>query len=152
MNPIHVRLRELRDARGWTQVELAERAGVTRATVSRIEGGKVASLDLEVFEKLANALDVHPAILITTEETASIIQREAVSKERLLELLNEALGPVSDGWQFDGPVYQLREPDETGCNWSDSLQLRRGGGGGQPSIAVVARAVQEVRRRYNLAD
>ena len=67
MNPIHVRLRELRDARGWTQGELAERAGVTRATVSRIEGGKVASLDLQVFEKLANALDVHPAVLIDRE-------------------------------------------------------------------------------------
>ncbi len=64
MNPIHVRLRELRDARGWTQLELADRAGVTRATVSRIEGGKVASLDLEVFDKLAKALDVHPAVLI----------------------------------------------------------------------------------------
>ncbi len=64
MNPIYVRLRELRDARGWTQAELAERAEVTRATVSRIEGGKVRSLDLEVFEKLATALDVHPAVLI----------------------------------------------------------------------------------------
>ena len=68
MNPIHVRLRELRDARGWTQDELAEKAGVTRATVSRIEGGKVASLDLEVFEKLADALDVHPAVLIDQKE------------------------------------------------------------------------------------
>ncbi len=64
MNPIYVRLRELRDARGWTQAELAKRAEVTRATVSRIEGGKVRSLDLDVFEKLATALDVHPAVLI----------------------------------------------------------------------------------------
>ena len=68
MNPIYVRLRELRDARGWTQAELAERAEVTRATVSRIEGGKVRSLDLEVFEKLAEALDVHPAVLIDRKE------------------------------------------------------------------------------------
>ena len=58
MNPIYVRLRELRDARGWTQAELAKRAEVTRATVSRIEGGKVRSLDLDVFEKLATALDL----------------------------------------------------------------------------------------------
>ncbi len=64
MNPIYVRLPELRNARGWTQAELAERAEVTRATVSRIEGGKVRSLDLDVFEKLATALDVHPAVLI----------------------------------------------------------------------------------------
>ena len=94
MTPIALRIRELRQAKGWSQAELAQRAGVTQGNVSRIEGGKVASLDLEVFEKLANALDVHPAILITTEETASVIQREAVSKERLLALLNEALGPV----------------------------------------------------------
>ena len=64
MTPISLRIRELRKAKGWSQAELAERAGVTQATVSRIEGEKVASLDLEVFEKLANALDVHPAVLI----------------------------------------------------------------------------------------
>ena len=64
MTPISLRIRELRKAKGWSQAELAERADVTQATVSRIERGKVASLDLEVFEKLADALDVHPAVLI----------------------------------------------------------------------------------------
>ncbi len=68
VNPIHVKLSQLREARGWTQAELAERAGVTRATVSRIEGRKVVSLDLEVFEKLAKALDVHPAVLIDQKQ------------------------------------------------------------------------------------
>ena len=64
MSFIYVRLRETREARGWTQTELAERAKVTRATVSRIENGKVASLDLVVLDKLANALEIHPATLI----------------------------------------------------------------------------------------
>ena len=64
MTPISLRIRERRQAKGWSQAELAQHAGVTQATVSRIEGGKVASLDLEVFEKLADALDVHPALLI----------------------------------------------------------------------------------------
>ena len=64
MSPIYIRLRETRDARGWTQAELAERAKVTRATVSRIETGKVSALDLVVLEKLADALEVHPATLI----------------------------------------------------------------------------------------
>ena len=68
MTPISLRIRELRKAKGWSQAELAERAKVTQATVSRIEGGKVASLDLEVFEKLANALDVHPAVLIDQKQ------------------------------------------------------------------------------------
>ena len=68
LSPIYVRLRETREARGWTQQQLAEKAGVTRATVSRIEGGKVASLDLEVFDKLAKALEVHPSTLIERKD------------------------------------------------------------------------------------
>ena len=68
MTPIHIRIREARESRGWTQEELARRASVTRATVSRIETGKVASLDLDVFEKLATALEVHPAALIEKRE------------------------------------------------------------------------------------
>ena len=68
MTPISLRIRELRKAKGWSQAELAQRADVTQATVSRIEGGKVASLDLEVFEKLAKALDVHPAVLIDQKD------------------------------------------------------------------------------------
>ena len=69
MTPISLRIRELRKAKGWSQAELAQRADVTQATVSRIEGEKVASLDLEVFEKLATALDVHPAVLIDQKES-----------------------------------------------------------------------------------
>ena len=68
MTPISLRIRELRQAKSWSQIELARCAGVTQATVSRIEGGKVASLDLEVFEKLAKALGVHPAVLIDQKE------------------------------------------------------------------------------------
>ena len=65
---IYVRIRETREDRGWTQEELAERAGVTQGTISRIETGKVTSLDLAVFEKLAKALGVHPAALIEERE------------------------------------------------------------------------------------
>lgn len=68
VTPIHIRIREARESRGWTQGELAKRAGITQATVSRIETGKVASLDLDVFEKLAAALEVHPATLIERKD------------------------------------------------------------------------------------
>ena len=34
------RLRELRETRGWSQAELAERLGVSRQTVNAIETGK----------------------------------------------------------------------------------------------------------------
>ncbi|QCO66631.1 helix-turn-helix transcriptional regulator [Luteimonas yindakuii] len=34
------RIRELREARGWSQLELGERLGVSRQTVNAIETGK----------------------------------------------------------------------------------------------------------------
>ena len=229
MNPIQVRLRELRDARGWSQTELAERAGVTRATVSRIEGAKVASLDLQVFEKLARALDVHPSALVDWAETGvpfthcgehyviedstggvasvgtgkqarpsnaqwtvwmcdnegrrmgtvitleaepqddadhgylidrvkarldDIPRRQSVSRDRLIELLNEELACHGE-WpdcRIKGPIYALRKPDATGCNWSDTLQLRRSGTHLWPPVEVMARVITSVRARYNLAD
>lgn len=39
VDALHNRVRELREARGWTQLELAERTGVSRKTVNTIENG-----------------------------------------------------------------------------------------------------------------
>jgi DNA-binding XRE family transcriptional regulator len=59
-----LRVRELREALGLTQAELAERAGVRRATVNRIENAHVTAIDLDVLEKLGDALGVEPSFLI----------------------------------------------------------------------------------------
>jgi transcriptional regulator with XRE-family HTH domain len=67
MSPIGFRVRELREARGWTQTERAKRAGIRRATVNRLENQRVTSIDLTVLEKLAKALDVDPAYLLVKE-------------------------------------------------------------------------------------
>lgn len=64
MGPIRVRLAELRKVRGWSQAQLADRAGVRQATVSNIESGKVKRLDLEILDRLARALEVDPGYLI----------------------------------------------------------------------------------------
>ena len=64
MTPIIMRLREIRKAKGWTQTELATRAGVRQATISSLERGPVKKLDMSVLEKLASALEVDPGYLI----------------------------------------------------------------------------------------
>ena len=64
MTPLVVEIRTLRERRGWTQAELAERADVTRATVNRLENGRPQSIDLKVLEKLGKALGVSPGLLI----------------------------------------------------------------------------------------
>jgi transcriptional regulator with XRE-family HTH domain len=63
--PIYLRLRELRHALGLTQAELATRAGVRRATLSRLENSRVSAVDLVVLEKLAVTLGVEPGFLLS---------------------------------------------------------------------------------------
>jgi transcriptional regulator with XRE-family HTH domain len=75
MSPIYLRVRELREARGWTQVELAERAGLRRPTISAIENEQTKGVDFDVLERLANALGVDPGFLIVRSERARDAQR-----------------------------------------------------------------------------
>jgi transcriptional regulator with XRE-family HTH domain len=61
---IRLRVRELRDARGWTQDELAARSGVARITIARIEAQRTAGIDFAVWERLALAFGMHPVELV----------------------------------------------------------------------------------------
>lgn len=56
-----------RPAKGLTQVELAEKAGLRRATVSEVESGKAKRIDLATLDKLSIALDTDPGLLIVRE-------------------------------------------------------------------------------------
>lgn len=58
------RLRQLRDQRGYSQEELAERAGLHRNYVGGIERGE-RNVALENIVKLARALSVKPSDLFT---------------------------------------------------------------------------------------
>jgi transcriptional regulator with XRE-family HTH domain len=71
MPTIRLRVRELREALGLTQAELAERADVRRATVNRIENAHVTAIDLAVLDRLATALRVEPGFLIVRGEGAT---------------------------------------------------------------------------------
>jgi transcriptional regulator with XRE-family HTH domain len=59
------RLRRQRTRRALTQAELAERAGVTTATVARIERDEIEPR-MTTLRKLAQALEVDPAELVET--------------------------------------------------------------------------------------
>lgn len=51
-------VRAARKAKGWTQAELADKAGLSLPTVSRLEGGKVAGV--KAWGKIAAALGINP--------------------------------------------------------------------------------------------
>ena len=58
MTPIVLRVKQARMQKGWTQAELAKRAGVRRATISQLESGRVQRVNLPVLDKVAKALGV----------------------------------------------------------------------------------------------
>src|SRR5919199_325620 len=61
---VRSRLTILREDRMWTQVRLAEEAGVSPTTVSGIENGKISRPHFGTVRKLAVALEVEPENLL----------------------------------------------------------------------------------------
>ena len=59
------RLRALREERGWSQEEFADRAGLHRTYVSAVERG-VRNPTLSVLERLSKALGVSMTELVQT--------------------------------------------------------------------------------------
>lgn len=59
---------ESRLRKGWTQAELAEKAGIAQANLSNIEKGK-RDFTVSMLFRLAAALDMRPAELIENENT-----------------------------------------------------------------------------------
>jgi transcriptional regulator with XRE-family HTH domain len=57
------RIRELRTARGWTQEEAAEAAGLVVRHYQKVEAGEV-NLTIRTIVRLANAFKLEPASLL----------------------------------------------------------------------------------------
>jgi transcriptional regulator with XRE-family HTH domain len=68
------RVKETREARGWTQAELARRledigvAGASRPTVSKLEGGRYRGVSVDDLIAYAGALGVSPTDLLAPSE------------------------------------------------------------------------------------
>jgi transcriptional regulator with XRE-family HTH domain len=55
--------RAVRQRRTWRQRDLAERAGVSQATISRVERGHLGSLSVDTLRRIAAALDIRLELL-----------------------------------------------------------------------------------------
>jgi hypothetical protein len=82
----------------------------------------------------------------------SLSNHVPLSRSELLAALNSALAQESSciDCQFDGPIFELRTPDESGSNWSDSLTLRCSGRDVTACVAAARRVAATVRANYNL--
>ncbi|MEM7722011.1 MAG: XRE family transcriptional regulator [Pseudomonadota bacterium] len=74
-----VRVRELRKARNWTLEQAAQKAGVARSTLSKIENGQM-SPTYEALKKLALGLGISVPQLFTPPSSVQVNGRMSVTK------------------------------------------------------------------------
>lgn len=82
-------------------------------------------------------------------------ERELVSRERLVEIMNGELAKhgACEDCQIADHILPLQEPGETGCNWSDNVILRCSGRSiTYACCRAVVGVVEAARRHYNLAE
>jgi len=78
MDTLGSRLRRKRRERGWTQEELALRAGTNQAVIQKIENGK--SLRPRKIDEIAQVLDVNPAWLMFGEDASTTVLDEEATE------------------------------------------------------------------------
>ena len=101
---IGAKIRELRKARGLTQKELGEKAGIAEPTIRRYELGKL-NPKFETVQKIAKALSVPEAFFYPIDEQIETAKREAKSTLWAAETLAR-----DNGKAWDVPTYnQERE-------------------------------------------
>lgn len=86
------RIRELRKARGWTQEELAARAGMTQGVITNLERGARDNPTQETLDKLAGALGVPVSELLGEGDILSgDFPAGQLDREGITALLPEAM-------------------------------------------------------------
>lgn len=79
MDSLGARLRRKRREMGWTQEQLAIRAGTNQAVIQKIENGK--SLRPRKIDEIAGVLEVNPAWLMFGDRSANLSEEAlAVAK------------------------------------------------------------------------
>jgi transcriptional regulator with XRE-family HTH domain len=77
-------IRDLRTKRGWTQAQLASRAGITERAVQKLESDATTRAREETIVSLAGALDVSPAQLDAKLLGGDVVRSADTPKKRAL--------------------------------------------------------------------
>jgi transcriptional regulator with XRE-family HTH domain len=108
----------IRERRMWTQVRLAEEAGVSPTTVSEIETGRISRPHFGTLRRLANALGVDPQALLSPEQSFSA----EFNKQGLAGALTGAVAAAS--WTRRGRRNEARTPGPTTPRTSENSLFR----------------------------
>ena len=83
------KIKEARNAKGFTQEELGSMVGVQKSAIAKYESGRVVNIKRSTLQKIASALDIRPSELIfeqTPKESASF-HVKVISDLELMESL-----------------------------------------------------------------
>lgn len=110
---ITLRLRDLRTARGLTQVQLAALCGMPQSTISRIESGSTTGVDFQTLDKFAAALGVHPSELVGFDRVTFDHDRRSFIVEDVTREVREIPPGASTVWRIRGTVHTFGTPPAT---------------------------------------
>lgn len=96
-NVLALKIRELRDVKHWTQEELAERAGLKRSHIQRLEHGDYKESKLSTLVKVARAFGIYPQTFLASLGVIDMREfYEGSDSDKVLNLRLEA----PDIWLF----------------------------------------------------
>lgn len=78
------RIREMRNAKGWTQAQLAERSGIETSNISHIERA-ATKLSFPTLVSIADALEVSLDVLVYD----SLVKSAHISCDKINDLLSD---------------------------------------------------------------
>lgn len=81
-------LKKYRKEKKLTQAQLSELCDVTTSTIGNIECG-IAKPSFDLILDIATVLDVHPALLFSSNPIQSNVSKEIEQHELLLEMYNK---------------------------------------------------------------
>ena len=88
----------MREIRGLSQSELAKKSGLSQATISRLESGKMEQLKSDAIIRLAKALDMTTDFLLDVRKRGEIdsdimfrIERNNMMKRKLDRMFREEM-------------------------------------------------------------
>ena len=90
IDSLATRVKELRESKNWNQAQLAEKAGVTRSQVTRLESGETRNINLSFLIALAKAFNVSTDYLLCLTRHARA-QYASVEKLGLSEIAAKRL-------------------------------------------------------------
>jgi len=91
MSLLSERIKECRNSCGYTLLEVAERLGISEATMQRYESGEIKNIKHNTIVALASIFEVEPSYLMGWEDSPAAETKKAVEGEITLDYFEYAL-------------------------------------------------------------